>query len=430
LVQAKASDLSGAASLLQKSVRINKINVQAYNLLGLVQFEMGRIGDAVKNWVISSNRSQENNPATGYIEQLNKNSSMLEKYSDAVKMYNNALTYLKQKSDDLAIIQLKKAIEVNPKFVDALNLLTLCYLIQSERDKASQLIDKVLTVDAHNTIALNYYSELHPGRRPIHRAYKSPGTVTPVVTRATPPPEPAFKQAPVAEKKRVSFHFGIIIAFVLGVACTFAVFQYMMIPALEQEAIQQQSTRELDFTAAEQELLLQIKGKNDEIAGYDERIAGFQAEIESLNAQTEFQLVTNRILQAYNLFTDGRLQEAVDTAQNLDVAGQPPDIAERYQRIFTDSYPTLAQQYFDSGDAAFQAEDYAKALVDLKLCEAYIADDAEYRGWLIARLGICYAQEEATKDLAVEYLTEYVTNYPTQGMVNRATDLLEDLTED
>jgi tetratricopeptide (TPR) repeat protein len=75
LAQAKASDLTGAASYLEKSVRINKDNVQAYNLLGLVKYEMGHIGDAVKNWVISTNRSPDNNPASGYIEELNRNSA-------------------------------------------------------------------------------------------------------------------------------------------------------------------------------------------------------------------------------------------------------------------------------------------------------------------------------------------------------------------
>jgi tetratricopeptide (TPR) repeat protein len=430
LAQAKDSDLTGAASYLEKSIRINKDNVQAYNLLGLVRLEMGHIGEAVKNWVISTSRSPENNPATGYIEELNKNSTALEKINDAVTMYNNALTYVRQKSDDLAIIQLKKAIEINPKFIDALNLLTLCYLIQQEKDRASQLIDKVLTVDIQNPIALNYYSELHPGRRPLHRAHKGPGTVTPVVTRATPPPEQAYKQPPIpTPKKRINFHFGIIIAFILGVACAFAVFHYLMMPAFEQEAVLQREALQLNAIAEEQRFQQELKDKSDEINSLNVTITELNGDIAEVNARLELQLNTNRVLQAYNMYTDGHYQEAVDIAGNLNVTDQPPDIVERYQSIFTGAYPQLAELYFASGDAAFQKEDYATALPDLQKCEIYMAEDNSKMGWLIYRLGRCYYENEATRDLAVEYLTEYTTNpdYSNQGYINNAKRLLRNL---
>jgi tetratricopeptide (TPR) repeat protein len=346
-------------------------------------------------------------------------------------MYNNALTYLKQKSDDLAIIQLKKAIEINPKFIDALNLLTLCYLIQQEKDRASQLIDKVLTIDSQNPVALNYYSELHPGRRPVHRAHKAPGTLTPIVTHATPPPDTTFKQTPIPPKKRINFHFGIIIAFILGVACAFAVFHYLMIPAFEQEAVQQREALELNAIAGEQKSQQELKEKNDEIDGLNTTITELNDEITEVNARLEIQLNTNRILQAYNMYTDGRYQEAVDMADNLIVTDQPPDIVERHQSIFTGAYPQLAELYFASGDAAFQKEDYAAALPELQKCEKYMAEDNSKMGWLIYRLGRCYYENEATRDLAVEYLTEYTTNpnYSRQGYIDTAKRLLRNLQE-
>ena len=40
LAKAKVRDLSGAADLLRRSVRIDKRNINARNLLGLVYFEM------------------------------------------------------------------------------------------------------------------------------------------------------------------------------------------------------------------------------------------------------------------------------------------------------------------------------------------------------------------------------------------------------
>jgi len=91
LTLAKQRDLSGAISVLNKSIEFNKNNIMARNLLGLVYFEIGYIGDALRHWVISSSQVKENNDAIEYIDRLQKHSRQLEQLGDAVKIYNQAL---------------------------------------------------------------------------------------------------------------------------------------------------------------------------------------------------------------------------------------------------------------------------------------------------------------------------------------------------
>ena len=134
LIKAKAADLSGALECLAKSIEFNKNNIQARNLLGLVQHEVGHVGDALKHWVISCSLQRDNNPAKYYIDEAQKSGRSLERLNDAVQMYNQALDDLKQNSDDMAIIKLRKSVEINPKFIDAHNLLCYCYLVQRESD--------------------------------------------------------------------------------------------------------------------------------------------------------------------------------------------------------------------------------------------------------------------------------------------------------
>ncbi len=432
LALAKKSDLSGAAALLYKSVQINKDNVQAYNLLGLVHFEMGNIGEAVKNWVISSNRFKENNPAAGYIDELTRNNSTLERYNDAVSKYNGALTYLKQKNEDLAIIQLKKAVEINPKFISALNLLTLCCLIQQDKERASQLMDRVLSIDAQNPIAANYFNVLHPGRKFSNRTQKSPGTSTPVVTRATPPPEPAYRQTPIKEKPSINFHLAEIISFVIGVVCTFAVFYFLLMPAVRTESEQVQEQLQLEAIGKEQDFLKQIKEKSDQITGLETSINDLEENAEAENERYEILLNTNRVYQAYIMYTDGKLQEAVDFAGGINLIGQPPDIIERHQSILTLAYPQLAKIYFDEGTEAYNDDDYAKARVDFEKAYFYVLDDASYMNDLIYRMGYTYAQDESTKEQAIEFLNAYLDAYANISSSRRNTvrNLLADLTEE
>ena len=91
---AEERDLSGAAANLEQSLLFDKNNIQARNLLGLINCEMGRIGEALKHWIISSSLQPEGNAAVGYIDYLQKNAREMEKCNDAVRMYNQAIHYL------------------------------------------------------------------------------------------------------------------------------------------------------------------------------------------------------------------------------------------------------------------------------------------------------------------------------------------------
>ena len=55
LERARLRDLSGAAECLKKSLHFNKYQTDARNLLGLIYYEVGEVGDALVQWVISMN---------------------------------------------------------------------------------------------------------------------------------------------------------------------------------------------------------------------------------------------------------------------------------------------------------------------------------------------------------------------------------------
>ena len=50
LERARLRDLSGAAECLKKSLHFNKYQTDARNLLGLIYYEVGEVGDALVQW--------------------------------------------------------------------------------------------------------------------------------------------------------------------------------------------------------------------------------------------------------------------------------------------------------------------------------------------------------------------------------------------
>ncbi len=61
LQKAKVRDLSASIDLLSRSVRLNKNNTDARNLLGLIYFEIGETVSALQQWVVSKNLKAKNN---------------------------------------------------------------------------------------------------------------------------------------------------------------------------------------------------------------------------------------------------------------------------------------------------------------------------------------------------------------------------------
>ena len=116
LEKANVRDLSGAVVSLTECLKLNKMNIEARNLLGLVYFEMGETVDALSEWVISKNLQPEKNIADAYIEAVQNSPSQLENLNQAIKKYNQALVYCRQGSLDLALIQLRKVLSINSKF--------------------------------------------------------------------------------------------------------------------------------------------------------------------------------------------------------------------------------------------------------------------------------------------------------------------------
>ena len=119
LRKAQIRDLSGAILSLRKSLQYNRENIAARNLLGLVYYGRGEIAEALVEWIISKNLKAHDNIANYYIENVRSSQSELEAYNQAVKKFNQCLTYCEQGGEDLAIIQLKKIVASQPGFLKA-----------------------------------------------------------------------------------------------------------------------------------------------------------------------------------------------------------------------------------------------------------------------------------------------------------------------
>ena len=241
LEKAGVRDLTGAVTSLRQSLKFNKNNVEARNLLGLVYFEMGEVVAALSEWVISKNLRPQKNIADTYIEMVQSNASRLETINQTIKKYNQALAYCMQDSKDLARIQLKKVLSLNPKFVRAHQLLALLYIDMEQWDKAKRELEKCLKIDAGSTQTLRYLKEVESMLQPDENSKSPIKRKNDEAVRYQSDNEIIIQPLNVREQKSAGWHTFLYVAIglVLGVATMY----FLILPssvAAEREKAQEQ----------------------------------------------------------------------------------------------------------------------------------------------------------------------------------------------
>ena len=384
LAKAKIRDLTGAVTSLRQSLKFNKNNVEARNLLGLVYFEMGEVVAALCEWIISKNLKPEKNIADDYINRLQSSASRFEAMGQTVKKYNQALTYCQQGSKDLAVIQLKKVLSMNSKFIRAHQLLALLYMDAEQWEKAKRELVKCINLDRNNTMTLTYMKEvdsmLNPeeGTKPVKKKQED-------AVRYQSDNEIIIQPMNVAEPKRSGA--GTLLNIGLGLLIGAAAMYFLVVPAVrtnvqnESQAKITEIGNQIDAkNTAITELENQIKDLQDEITAKEtelEHYAGTDGKIENMEA----------LINVTTLYLSGNdIVKAVEELEKVKESVVLEETSNSFQNLYNALYNALAPQIvvycYDLGYQAYQAEDYETAAAQLARVVKYDENNADAQYYL------------------------------------------------
>ena len=372
---ARIRDLSGSIDSLTKSIQFNKNNYYARNLLGLVYFEVGKIGDALKQWVMSASLMKEGNPALRYIDAVQMAPGLLDDDNDAINMYNSALFHIQQKSDDLAVIQLKKALELSPSFIDAMNLLALCYLIKNEKQMASVLVEKVLELDTNNPVTLNYYNALFPDKKRV-----SLKEIRETDLSAGQPIVPGKLLDEMKRRKLFSSNFFMVeaLSFVVGVLCTLALLFLTYIPGTVADANREIDGLTTSLTATEDELSRVSREAERDIDRLERDLREARREIESLSELIGVSDQEQRVELARARMQAGDFVEAALIAQAIDILALRDTTYNDFIEIRDNSFRAASLELFNDGQMYFTAENFDAARHAFERSLQFLPDDAQH----------------------------------------------------
>ncbi len=386
LEKATVRDLSGAIVSLRQSLKFNKNNIEARNLLGLVYFEMGEVVSALEEWVISKNLKPKKNIAEDYIDMVQANQSRLDTINQTIKKYNQALAYCYQDSQDLAIIQLKKVLSYNSQYLRAHQLLALLYINTEEWEKAYRELEKCRRIDANNTTTLRYMREVERVLMPEETgrsAQKGSGRASAKkrasnenVVRYQSGNETIIQPVNVKEPKGVSSLLNLGIGILIGVAIAF----FLILPGRIQSAkadindqLRAVSEQSDVKTATIDELEQELQKLSDANAALEDEISAYQGTDGTLKATEGLMLAVSAYLSAPD-----DIQAIAAYLEALDAQKGEEDEAQKTEAFtaLRDSLvvavgPKLEEYYYDLGYASYREEDYASAIPNLAKAYEY-----------------------------------------------------------
>lgn len=402
LEKAGVRDLSGAVTSLRLSLKFDKSNVKARNLLGLVYFEMGEVVSALREWVTSKNMSPEKNIADEYIDKVQSNSTRLDSINQTIKKYNRALALCSQDSQDLAVIQLKKVLSMNPRFIRAHQLLALLYMEKEDWDRAERELRKCMDIDRNNVQTLRYLKEVERMLTPDEAVKQPMKHKKDEAIRYRSENEIIIQPVNVKEPKRsgVPTLLNIAIGLIIGLAVTY----FLLVPAAQ-----------ADVRNQEQQILAKISGESDNktarIQELESRIAELDAEKEELALQMEGYVGTDGTLQTIEgligvaadylvnrdaMATAGELEGLL---ANLDMAGMTEGFQKLYQALIASVGPEVVSSCYSEAEKAYASRNYTTAIESLQKAVCYEPENVE----VLYLLGQSYRMNGNSEEAIVAY---------------------------
>ncbi|MEG1741590.1 MAG: tetratricopeptide repeat protein, partial [Acetivibrio sp.] len=357
LEKAKVRDLSGAAASLENSLRLNKKNTAARNLLGLVYYEMGEVVEALSQWVLSKNFQNDDNPADNYMNQIQKNASSLESINQTIKKYNSALTYAKQGNEDLAIMQLEKVSSLNPKFIRSYQLLALLYMKAGDNRKAAKCLSKANKIDRNNTLTLKYMDSL-------------PGTFTNSGEKLSSDHAGTFQEQNLSPQtfsqgsyKEEKFNFWPYLNLLIGAILGVCVVYFLIVPTAKKSIASQyeeQFKKYSDEMAVQSIQGTQLENENETLKT---QMKSLEKELNQLKEKRMDKKVYDNFYSAIQYYIDGdKIHAAKELAQVKPSAIENVKAKEIYKIIKESTFADAAEGTAEEGRVLYNRGKYEDAI--------------------------------------------------------------------
>ncbi len=297
------------------------------------------------------------------IEKFSENNNVTEKVIDSVKAYNKAIEYLRTGSEDIAMIELKRVVSVNPDFYEAVNLLGLCYAYTNQLDKAEELFGKVVKGENNVIKAADYLNYISTGDGIAPRRNLKPKNTVKKISRPLKekPKKEELKEEVKTEyillrkifiqlrKPAIALSIGLI-----GIIC--------LVVSLIFFFVTMYGTKEVGSNNEPSENT-QFAEEYNKVVAENENL---KSQLEEVNTQLKQMQLSSDISQAFELYGQKKYEAAADKLISIPIENLPVELKERYDSMKGDIFLKAANQLTNQGNELYNNKKYTQAVEKLE----------------------------------------------------------------
>jgi len=292
---------------------------------------------------------------------------------DSILHYNKAIDLMKTNSEDIAILELKRSINLNPHFNEALNLLGLLFAYTGEEEKAVDIFKGVISAEKNSIKALDYIGKIDG------LAAASSLVFTDVDNNTTPKKtETKKKQKQKAEPvKKINNNSSILENYI--VTLKYHIIPYIVIFALgavifsgsskNSEVVQSNGNE--DMTTTITTLNASIKDLTDKNKALNDEITTLKDQINIKSAETEKAKYGEKLNEAESLASAKNYEQSADLLLLLKDVGLNGADMDIYNKLSNDIFPKATWRVYSDGMNLFNAQDYKNAAQKLSKSISY-----------------------------------------------------------
>ncbi len=348
-----------------------------------------------------------------------------DKIRNSIFLYNKAIESLKSGSEDIAIIELKKATSMNPNFNEALNLLGICYSYIGDTEKAGEVFGRVIKAESNSVLAMGYMQKLglaasipQQPEKQLKKTPEKPGDPLKRI-RTSNVPKVEKRVGKQSKKQKLIYYLMIGGAFVAGLLL--AVIVYSLAP--EKEIIVPQHDQSI-VESAVNEAKAEYQAKIDEL---EKKIESLHVEKETAIQQTDYYKSSLKLYEIESQYRDKNYQSAADMLLLMKTVAFRDTEKEKFDGLYKTIMPLAAKSSYDQGYKLYNARKYPESLKSFEKVEMYDENYSRMDAVLYYK-GRChqFAQDSRT---AIALFQRLVDNYPKSGFLRSAKARISELTK-
>lgn len=352
----------------------------------------------------------------------NKGLLTSDKIYNSILLYNKSIERIKSGSEDIAIIELKKAVSLNPQFCEAFNLLGLCYAYIGDTEKAAEAFSNVMDDEVNSKLALRYMEMMGIGRTAQKQsAQKS----KPDAADNSRPEEPIKRsQSKSAMKKNTQgkeLHLNI--AKIGGGFAAGILIAVLFIQPFGKNTVPQKS----EDVTVDNETSAKLAEYEEKYAKLEEKYNMLQEDKDKAQQQSDYYKSALRLYEADDMYKAKKYEEAADMLILMKTIEFKDSEAEKFNDLYAKVLPLAAKSAYSKGSKSYNSKNYQDALEKLKMVEIYDPEFKHMDG-VIYYMG-CSCQELNDSRNAVAMFQRLVNEFPKSSFVKYANIRLKKLTQ-